>query len=155
VLTCKAGGLDMEKQICCVCKQEKDKGLFYVDKTRKTGIRPLCKECHSQKSKDRYFNKGGKEKQKVRAQRYNLKKYGLSVEQYSKMVEDQQGLCKICRKNESHRTSTRFNLFVDHDHTTGKVRGLLCHHCNVGLGHFEDNRELLERAIRYLDENSS
>jgi hypothetical protein len=155
VLAYKAGGLYMEKQICCVCKQEKDRSMFYVDKTRKTGIRPLCKDCHSVKSKERYFNKGGKEKQKVRAQRYNLKKYGLSVEQYNEMVVNQKGLCKICETNESHRTSTRYNLFVDHDHITGKVRGLLCHHCNVGLGHFEDKKELLERAIRYLDESSS
>jgi hypothetical protein len=145
----------METALCGVCKQEKVKSLFYTDKKRKTGIRPYCIECYSQKSKDRYENRGGKEKQKIRAQRYNLKKYGLSVEQYTEMVKKQEGLCWICGSNTSHRTGTRYKLFVDHDHKTGKVRGLLCHHCNAGLGHFEDKKELLEKAIRYLNESSS
>lgn len=71
------------------------------------------------------------------------------------MVEKQEGKCKICSSSDSHRTGTKYNLFVDHCHATGKVRGLLCHHCNAGLGHLKDSKEILERAIRYLDESSS
>lgn len=145
----------MNLATCCVCKEEKPKSLFYKDKNRKNGIRSLCSECFTKKNKEYYHQKGGKELQKLRAQKHNLKKYGLSVEQYNEMVEKQEGKCKICSSSDSHRTGTKYNLFVDHCHATGKVRGLLCHHCNAGLGHLKDSKEILERAIRYLDESSS
>jgi hypothetical protein len=103
-----------------------------------------------------YHNRGGKELQAKRAFKNNLKKYGITPEDYSLLLERQEGKCKICKSSESHRTTaTNQNLFVDHCHTTGKVRGLLCHHCNVGLGHFKDSTELLEQAKEYLNENSS
>lgn len=61
-----------------------------------------------------------------------LRKYGLTMEQYQSMFDAQKGVCAVC-----HRRSTRTNLHVDHNHTTGKVRGLLCHHCNLALGLIE------------------
>lgn len=145
----------MELFKCSKCGQEKEKSLFYKDKSRKNGIRPQCSECFVKKNLEYYHTGGGKEKQKVRAQRHNLKKYNLSVEEYDEMFDKQEGKCLICSSSTTHRTNTRQNLFVDHDHKTNKVRGLLCHHCNVGLGHFQDSVELLEKAIGYLNENSS
>jgi hypothetical protein len=102
-----------------------------------------------------YYNKGGKELQAKRAFKNNLKKYGLTPEDYNLLLERQEGKCKICGAQDSHRTGTKYNLFVDHCHTTGKVRGLLCHHCNAGLGHFKDSVEFLEHAKEYLNANSS
>ena len=76
----------------------------------------------------------------------NLKRrYGLTVEEYTKQVNEQQGCCAICRKHTPR-------LCVDHSHETGENRGLLCHRCNVGLGQFKDNISLLANAIAYLDE---
>jgi hypothetical protein len=69
-----------------------------------------------------------------------FKSYGLSEEEYTKLMEVNN--CAICGATE--------RLRVDHDHATGKVRGILCHHCNVGLGHFKDKIELLEKAKEYL-----
>jgi hypothetical protein len=83
----------------------------------------------------------------------NLKSlYGLTVEQYEKMITDQKGICLIC---ERHVTECRQRLNVDHDHITGKVRGLLCGPCNAALGIFQDDIEILKRAVAYLEYNSS
>jgi hypothetical protein len=154
-------GGQMETKTCNVCGVEKplDSEYFrlsvYKRKDGQRCFRPTCRSCDNKKNLDRYHNKGGKQKQKTRAQRYNLKKYGLSVEEYNEMVLAQDGKCKICLSTDSHRTNTKYNLFVDHCHKTGKIRGLLCHHCNAALGHMRDSKDVLERAIRYLDENSS
>lgn len=85
----------------------------------------------------------------------HLKKYGLSLEDYNNMLVVQHGVCVICGDLEktSHSTGLVHNLSVDHNHQTGKVRGLLCHHCNTGLGGFKDNILLLEKAIQYLKMN--
>ena len=58
------------------------------------------------------------------------------------MIEDQDGVCAVCRKNPPTQ--------VDHDHETGLVRGILCDGCNGGLGHFRDNPDLIRRAIAYV-----
>lgn len=80
-----------------------------------------------------------------------LRKYGLTVEQYDAMLAAQDGRCAICRQPPAPHLSMReLLLFVDHDHTTQSVRGLLCHRCNSGLGIFYDDPRLLRRAIAYL-----
>lgn len=76
---------------------------------------------------------------------YLLGRYGLSVEQYNSLLDRQNGVCAICRKIDGD-----ISLSVDHDHQTGEVRGLLCSLCNKGLGHFDDNPQLLQEAINYL-----
>ena len=75
----------------------------------------------------------------------NKKRFGFSKEQLDNMVVEQNGCCKVCKKPFLERPR------VDHCHTTNKVRGLLCHHCNTGLGHFFDNKEFLLSAIAYLE----
>ena len=84
-----------------------------------------------------------------RKNRNLIKNYGITLEDYNRMFGEQNGCCKICGK---HQQDLKASLHVDHNHTTGKVRGLLCHHCNVGIGHFEDNIALLSNAIAYLGE---
>ena len=75
--------------------------------------------------------------------------YGITPEDYQRMYDKQSGLWAICGKPE---TSKRFkNLAVDHDHQTGKVRSLLCHHCNTAIGSMDDSPERLRRAAEYLD----
>lgn len=77
-----------------------------------------------------------------------MKTYGISLDDYARMLEEQDGHCKICpaTPEEQHHNV----LMVDHDHTTGEVRGLLCHHCNAALGHFEDDVDRMLNAIEYL-----
>ena len=78
-------------------------------------------------------------------------KYGITISDYDLMFLEQDGVCKICSKAEPTYT----NLAVDHCHTTGKVRGLLCTPCNKALGLFEDKQDLLLNAISYLKSSSN
>ena len=87
-----------------------------------------------------------------RAHKYK-NKYGITIEDYDRMLEDQGGRCAICRTNDPGGSGSRFA--VDHDHKTGKVRGLLCTNCNTGIGLLQDDVLILEQAIRYLNEKES
>ena len=78
-----------------------------------------------------------------------MTQYGLTLEQYNEIVKAQNGLCAIC-----HCPPTKRRLDVDHDHTDGHVRQLLCERCNKGLGCFKDSLELLEAAVRYMRKHS-
>lgn len=82
------------------------------------------------------------------ARRTKLKqKYGMTLEDYEQLLEDQGGVCALCG-NEQHRNISK--LFIDHDHETGKVRGLLCLRCNTALGVFGDNTAGVMKVLRYL-----
>ena len=75
-------------------------------------------------------------------------KYGLSPEDFDILWKSQSGCCAICAK--PLIDSGHDGLHVDHDHQTGEVRGLLCGHCNRGLGQFLDSLQLLEAAVEYM-----
>jgi hypothetical protein len=84
----------------------------------------------------------------VASRKHNLKhRYGITEDDYHKMVKDQQCKCKICG-NKPQKP-----LYVDHCHETKRIRGLLCHQCNVALGHMNDDPQRLEKAISYLKES--
>lgn len=72
--------------------------------------------------------------------------YGITLKQYNQLVEKQKELCLICSK--------KSKLFIDHSHITGKVRGLLCSPCNLALGGFNDDKEIIANAVRYLESYS-
>lgn len=108
---------------------------------------PEYRKRMSQNALNRY-RRLPKEKSKIRQFKTKLKiKYGLTIEQYNAMFESQNGQCKICGKKFDNKMGSGN---VDHCHKTGKVRGLLCNGCNVGLGFFKDNIENLKSAAEYL-----
>lgn len=78
-----------------------------------------------------------------------MRKYGITAEDYDRMFQEQGGRCAICRTDQTGHKA-HYRMHVDHDHLTGKVRGLLCNQCNVGLSNFKDDPELLRIAIEYL-----
>lgn len=81
--------------------------------------------------------------------RCTLKKYGLTIPQYERLLQAQGGVCAICHRPE---TNSRLScLSVDHNHTTNKVRGLLCSRCNIAVGMLQDNASLARNLAQYLD----
>ena len=91
----------------------------------------------------------GKERDK-----HYRRKFGINLEDYQRMYEVQEGLCAICRKPEiihSKGGPAPMWLSVDHDHKTGRVRGLLCFKCNTALSYFEKNGESMTAIILYLE----
>jgi hypothetical protein len=82
--------------------------------------------------------------------RHIKRMFGLSAEEYDRMLEDQNGVCAICYM----KCETGFNLAVDHNHDTGKIRGLLCKNCNTALGLLKENPENMLKAIEYLRQHS-
>ncbi len=96
------------------------------------------------------YNRKYKRDNSDRVHEYHLKSmYGLSMEEYNKMFDNQNGCCWICS---THQQDLKHRLFVDHCHDTGQVRGLLCRSCNTGLGNFNDDPSLLKIATEYLDQ---
>ena len=74
------------------------------------------------------------------------KNYGITIKQYDILFAKQNGVCAICHKPEG----VSKYLCVDHNHNSGKVRGLLCRKCNLALGHIDDSILILEEMIKYL-----
>ena len=99
-----------------------------------------------------HINKKSKawhESNKERVRHLNLvRDFGITLDEYNKLLVNQNESCAICHK---HQDEFDRALAVDHDHKTGKVRGLLCASCNNGLGRFKDNKDLLSEAIKYLN----
>lgn len=88
------------------------------------------------------------------ARNRDLKKYGITLEDLENMLRDQDNKCAICgKKIFLFESSKKITAHVDHDHKTGKVRGLLCQECNTGLGKFMDNTDYLLSAVSYLKKN--
>jgi hypothetical protein len=119
---------------------EKPMSDFLERKSRPNSYYAYCKQCQKRHAKEYHKRKGYEQSL--------IKKYGISLEDYNKMYDLQDGVCGICGLEQSVDFSDR--LFVDHCHTTGVVRGLLCHHCNTALGHFKDDPRLLNKASAYL-----
>jgi hypothetical protein len=89
----------------------------------------------------------------IEAGRQLRKRYGIGIEDYGNLLAEQSGNCAICRRA-GPGVSGRQRLFVDHDHRTLIVRGLLCYRCNTGCGNFKDSAKVLLAAARYLERSA-
>ena len=112
-------------KVCDGCRTEQPLTEF-----QKVGdyIRNKCRTCRNEYKRQRNYKE----------------RYGIEYNTYLEMYQEAKGSCKICRKNFP-------TLCVDHDHKTGKVRGLLCHHCNTMLGLALDDVSTLTNAINYIE----
>lgn len=95
------------------------------------------------------YNNSDKGKDRKRKS-YLQRTYNLSIDDYNKKLKDQSHKCAICGIDETELTS---NLHVDHNHTTGTIRELLCTNCNLGIGMFKENIDSLAKAISYLEKH--
>jgi hypothetical protein len=138
--------------------------LFYNDRSRKAGKSGRCKVCVNRTNKRYYLKNHEDTLDYMKTWRENnatefkrgyqdarmRKRYGITLEDYERMMVEQGGGCAICGLTENQWKNAPTKLCVDHDHDSGLVRGLLCRRCNVGLGALGDSEEGLERALAYL-----
>lgn len=130
-------------KLCRKCGRTAPLEEFGNNKLNKDGHQHSCRSCESAKSAK--WNRDHPEQFKRNQRTYHLRKtYGLSREQYDALMELQDSRCPICLGPLTTR------IYVDHDHDTGRVRGLLHNRCNGGLGLLGDSLENLRRAIEYL-----
>ena len=134
-------------KICKLCGQDKDISDFYqfYDKwSDKKYSSSRCKPCHLKHKADNPNTPKNNKSEKLKL------RYGITFEQWEMMREKENFSCMICGITEE-KIGKR--LDVDHCHSTGKVRGVLCNPCNTTLGHAKDNIAILESAIEYLKNN--
>lgn len=132
---------------CNHCRETKPIEMFSKNRSQKDGYQRRCKPCMNA-ANTASKAKAGKELNDYRQHKIQLRnKYGITPEIYQEMLDKQKGKCAICGTDSC---STGRRLAVDHCHTTGKVRGLLCAHCNTALGKFNDDPQRIQSAINYL-----
>ena len=101
-----------------------------------------------------YFKKYYQENRDKTYAKNLMKDYGLTLDDYNQMLEEQNGVCKICHGTCTHsQRRVAGTLSVDHCHTTGKVRGLLCNKCNTALGFLNDDLQTVKRMVDYLEDS--
>lgn len=136
-----------EGRACCRCKEYKAAEGFGLDPQKPGRLRANCILCRRVMEKERRDRDPERATRKRFAQL--LWQYGLTREDYAAMLEAQKGACLICTRTQPGAGHDR--LVVDHDHATGRVRGLLCNNCNIGLANFREDPTRLASAVKYLD----
>jgi len=137
---------------CSKCGEEKPIITdFYTNnwKGRKTPtISSMCRGCHNEKHRKQYHAENVEERQKRKKwQRkgHLFRKYGLTVKEFSAMILEQKNKCKICKCEMEDPQ-------VDHNHSTGELRGLLCRPCNLSLGLLKEDPKVLYNMISYIND---
>ena len=121
---------------CARCGKLKGLEEFHRRRTSPDGFQAYCKGCNIRQATDANWRNMGMD---------------LNEESYRDLLEAQNHRCAICRRGLAETTRA---LAADHDHTTGRVRGLLCLDCNTGLGKFRDDPALLRNAAAYIEKHS-
>lgn len=137
---------------CSSCEEVKPVAAFYRSARGMPGYRPYCKLCHSAKRRANYAKAGGKD---VPYEQLIKREYGITLAEYNAILRRQAHRCAVCRRPETVRSRSTGDvrrLSVDHDHVTGRVRGLLCHRCNLLVWAFEENHAILGMINTYVEE---
>ena len=144
------------KKRCCACQKILPTGEFVSNAPAQDGLTYRCRACHAAWNADwRAANPERvramvAKRDRLTSRRAKLRhKYKMELEQFDAMLASQGGRCAICSVVLAE--GGRGGPNVDHCHSSGRVRGILCASCNQGLGHFADNAERLRSAIEYLE----
>jgi hypothetical protein len=129
------------EKTCYVCKETKLVSEFYRSNTRY--FQRECKKCNRDRKYAWHHTESGK---RSSANTKLKRRFGVTIEEYEKLLESVGGKCEICgaiNSDNGHR------LGIDHDHETGKIRGILCKACNVGIARLQDDPYIMQKAIEY------
>lgn len=151
-------------KVCKVCKRKLSIEKFREAKGCVDGHRGDCIVCQNKRSNEHYWNNSQEILIKERENRiadpdvYRAKKlkklYGITLDQYNKVFEQQGGVCKVCGRPETATRNDKLkHLAVDHNHNTGRVRGLLCAGCNTALGYLSENPVVIKSLLDYIINN--
>lgn len=135
----------MNFKICSKCKIEKPTIEFHKDSNGKLGVRASCKTCDLERH--RIYRRNNPTRYVDYVIEQNLRRFNLTLEEYNEMLLEQNFKCAICKK-EQNLCSRRFA--VDHCHTTGKVRSLLCSNCNTALGLLKEDVVIVSSLLEYI-----
>ena len=142
---------------CAICKETKDESCFGVYRCMPDGLNWACKDCAKTRRKGYY--RVNRDKEIARSTKYKannrdkvkntilLRKYGITLEEYLCILKQQNFCCAICK---NHEDSFEDRLVVDHDHSTNRVRALLCHGCNLALGSIKENVATAQNLVEFL-----
>jgi hypothetical protein len=128
---------------CTGCGQTKPLSKFHKNPKRPNGINSRCKACRNAKAKQRRLAKPD-----VLRNYYLKYEYGVTVREWEALFEAQDKKCAICRSVKPHRKKAIWH--TDHDHKTGKVRGILCSHCNQMIGMAHEDPAIMLAGAAYL-----
>lgn len=152
----------MKTKICTKCELPKRLDEFFP-LYGKSNHNSWCKQCHTTNNiarmKFRRDNEPGYReyvRNYARKRRFRIK-FGITIEDYEKMLAAQGGGCAICHRTDKvidGHLGTPKMFPVDHDHKTGRMRGILCDRCNRGIGLLQDSVELIKSALKYLQKHS-
>lgn len=131
-----------EVKRCNQCGETLPTTDFWRNKRTKDGIQPYCKACGRRRNQETWAKGRSKYRQVKRAHNYRSR-YDIDVHTADKLRLEQGGICAICK--------TEATLFVDHNHITGAVRGLICRRCNFAIGHSLEDPARLRAAAAYLE----
>jgi hypothetical protein len=111
-----------------------------------------CKDCTKRKERDRV----ARQPMEQRKEKWLRHKYGITFTDFKNIYDKQDGVCCICSRKLIifEDASSTHKACLDHCHTTGVIRGILCNHCNRALGLFEDDIDSLKEAIVYLNRSA-
>lgn len=142
----------MEKS-CKKCNIIKPLNDFHTHNGMKDKHLNTCKICHNTQKNEIYhriFKNDDNQKRKKKDQ-YLQRKFNITQEDFNNIFNQQNGCCDICKL---HQTNFKKAFCVDHDHKTGKIRGLLCDNCNLMIGNSHDTPEILSNGIEYLNKHN-
>jgi hypothetical protein len=144
----------LDQKRCTKCKKDKLQDAFYRSSNSSDGRHSWCKQCLDT-AKNAVKTRDPRRYRAMQRASWYRNRLNLEQDGYDAMLQEQQGVCKVCKCPETtkNKDGLTLPLSVDHDHTTGKVRGLLCRKCNIGIGSFGDSPDLLIRAAEYLSAN--
>ena len=136
---------------CSRCKKYKPTTEYHKDKGGWGGLCYQCKECAITNSRKHHRRRMKTDPAYREAKKNSHRKarWGMTAEEYEAKLIAQGNKCGICET-----TEPKGGWHLDHDHTTGKIRKFLCNVCNRGLGYFQDDEEILMKAVNYLQEHS-